>query len=353
MEPDLITSCIGMNDVTRPGRSFGRALADLDFLHDRLAESGATVVTTTFPDLARILPVGRLIAARVVEINHVIRTAATRHGFRLVDLYGAPSMTDPETWSSDRVHGSTKGARPVRRRSRRGAGTARQQPRLGRGAPRRDPAGVAVAHVLAGHVGTEPVDAVAVASLQGAVRRKRSWPQTPGPRGPSGACGPAGLHGRVRGRRVGRAESVTARCRSGRPRRAEDRDGQAGEHRGGPERHACNVGHLSGGVRGGLAWLRQHRAHRLTQGHRIGGVGHADPGTAQRIDERVVGRVRLRRRCQRHGREQHAHGEGGDAAVFVLCGARPKPTGESCDRPNPRRPITDPSTPRRSGRRRR
>ena len=109
MEPDLITSCIGMNDVTRPGRSFGRALADLDFLHDRLAESGATVVTTTFPDLARILPVGRLIAARVVEINHVIRTAATRHGFRLVDLYGAPSMTDPETWSSDRVHGSPRG----------------------------------------------------------------------------------------------------------------------------------------------------------------------------------------------------------------------------------------------------
>ncbi len=109
MQPDLITSCIGMNDVTRPGRSFDRALADLDFLHDRLAESGATIVTTTFPDLARILPVGRLIAARVVQINHVIRSAAARHGFRLVDLYGAASMTDPDTWSTDRVHGSPKG----------------------------------------------------------------------------------------------------------------------------------------------------------------------------------------------------------------------------------------------------
>jgi lysophospholipase L1-like esterase len=109
MEPDLITTCIGMNDVTRPGRSFDRALADLDYLHDRLAESGATIVTTTFPDLARILPVGRLIAGRVVEINHVIRTAAARHAFRLVDLYGAPSMTDPDTWSTDRVHGSPRG----------------------------------------------------------------------------------------------------------------------------------------------------------------------------------------------------------------------------------------------------
>ncbi len=109
MNPDLITTCIGMNDVTRPGRSFDRALADLEYLHDRLAETGATVVTTTFPDLVQILPIGRLIAARVVQINDVIRTEADRHGFRLVDLYGASSMLDPDTWSDDRVHGSPKG----------------------------------------------------------------------------------------------------------------------------------------------------------------------------------------------------------------------------------------------------
>lgn len=109
MRPDLITSCIGMNDVTRPGRSFGRALADLEYLHDRLAETGATVVTTTFPDLVRILPVGRLIAGRVIEINEVIRAAAAQHGFGLVDLHRASSMQDPDTWSVDRVHGSSRG----------------------------------------------------------------------------------------------------------------------------------------------------------------------------------------------------------------------------------------------------
>lgn len=109
MQPDLITVCIGMNDVTRPGPFFDRALADLDTLHKKLAESGATVVTTTFPDLAQILPVGRVIAARVERINDDIRTAADRHGFKLVDLYNAPSMLDPEIWSPDRVHGSTKG----------------------------------------------------------------------------------------------------------------------------------------------------------------------------------------------------------------------------------------------------
>ena len=109
MRPDLITSCIGMNDVTRPGRTFDAALADIDLLHDRLAETGATIVTTTFPDLAEILPVGRFLAGRVHQMNAVIRAAAERHGFRLVDLYGAASLSDPAIWSPDRVHGSPAG----------------------------------------------------------------------------------------------------------------------------------------------------------------------------------------------------------------------------------------------------
>lgn len=109
MRPDLITVCIGMNDVTRPGPYFDRALADLDDLHSKLADSGATVATTTFPDLAQIVPVGRILASRVTRINEAIAAAAKRHGFGLVDLWDAPSMTDPDTWSADRVHGSPKG----------------------------------------------------------------------------------------------------------------------------------------------------------------------------------------------------------------------------------------------------
>ncbi|MGZ8803427.1 MAG: SGNH/GDSL hydrolase family protein, partial [Mycobacterium sp.] len=109
MHADLITVCIGMNDVTRPGNGFDRALAQLDDLYVRLADSPATVVTTTFPDLARILPIGRVLAKRVIRINGRIRDGARRHGFRLVDLYHAPSMNQPDTWSMDRVHGSTKG----------------------------------------------------------------------------------------------------------------------------------------------------------------------------------------------------------------------------------------------------
>lgn len=109
MQPDLITACAGMNDVTRPGRSFDQALIDLGELYLRLAGSGATVLTTTFPDVAKLVPVGRLLARRVTRINGAIRTAAKRHGFGLVDLYTAPAMHDLDTWSPDRIHASTKG----------------------------------------------------------------------------------------------------------------------------------------------------------------------------------------------------------------------------------------------------
>ncbi|MEH3139979.1 MAG: SGNH/GDSL hydrolase family protein [Mycobacterium kyogaense] len=109
MDADLITLCIGMNDMTRPGSGFEQALTQLREVHRALAASGATVVTTTFPDLARILPIGRVLGARVLAINEVIRTASQRHGFALVDLYEAPSMTQPDTWSPDRVHGSPRG----------------------------------------------------------------------------------------------------------------------------------------------------------------------------------------------------------------------------------------------------
>jgi len=109
MRPDLITVCAGMNDVIQPGRSFVRALDDLDRLHVALAASGATVVTTTFPNVAQFLPLGRLVATRLTSINDAISQAAHHYGFRLVDLYNAPSMRELDTWAIDRVHASTKG----------------------------------------------------------------------------------------------------------------------------------------------------------------------------------------------------------------------------------------------------
>lgn len=108
MEPDLITVCIGMNDVTE-ARPLERAFTELDLIYATLAQAPTAVITTTFPDIGRIVPVGRLLTSRVRRINAVIRAAAERHGFGLVDLYSAPSMYQPDTWSDDFIHASAKG----------------------------------------------------------------------------------------------------------------------------------------------------------------------------------------------------------------------------------------------------
>ena len=47
-----------MNDVTLPGGDFESALADLEEVYRQLSECGATVLTTTFPDVVRLLPTG-------------------------------------------------------------------------------------------------------------------------------------------------------------------------------------------------------------------------------------------------------------------------------------------------------
>jgi lysophospholipase L1-like esterase len=109
LQPDLICACAGMNDVLWPGRSFDRALRDVDYMYDRLAEAGPIVLTTTFPDIRDRFPTARIQAARVVRLNALIRAAAARHGFALVELDKAASMRLLDSWSPDRMHGSSTG----------------------------------------------------------------------------------------------------------------------------------------------------------------------------------------------------------------------------------------------------
>lgn len=107
--PDLMTVCVGMNDAVRAGRSFDRALADLQMLYTQLAKTDATVVVTTMPDVAQILPIAMLFRSRLVRLNQTVRTAAEYHGFLLVDAEKAPSLTALDMWSPDRIHASSRG----------------------------------------------------------------------------------------------------------------------------------------------------------------------------------------------------------------------------------------------------
>ncbi|GAA4641001.1 SGNH/GDSL hydrolase family protein [Gordonia humi] len=108
LRPDLIAAPLGMNDV------IGRAdldvvHADLDKIYGSLAESGATVVISTFPDIAQINPLGRAFEPRLFEINDIMRGFSRRYGFVLVDLFAAPVLRDRRSWSTDRLHASSLG----------------------------------------------------------------------------------------------------------------------------------------------------------------------------------------------------------------------------------------------------
>lgn len=110
MQPDMIGFCAGMNDVTAPRGDLAVALDLMEELYAKLTASGATVVTTLFPDARRIVPwAARLIGPRIEAINERIRECADRYDLSLVDLFSAPSMTDLRMWSPDRLHGSPEG----------------------------------------------------------------------------------------------------------------------------------------------------------------------------------------------------------------------------------------------------
>ncbi|WP_353961368.1 SGNH/GDSL hydrolase family protein [Antrihabitans cavernicola] len=109
MQPDLVGICIGMNDVTRIGSDLEDALDLMEDCYARLTATGATVMTTIFPDVRRIVPIAKSLGPRVDQVNERIRECGQKYGLRLVDLYDAPVMTDLRMWSPDRVHGSSLG----------------------------------------------------------------------------------------------------------------------------------------------------------------------------------------------------------------------------------------------------
>lgn len=108
LKPDLVAAPLGMNDVIGRG-DLAVVHADLDHIYRQLAESGATVMVSTFPDIGRLIPFGTRIQSRLDDLNEMTRTFATTYRLTLVDLYAAPVLTDRRSWSSDRLHASPDG----------------------------------------------------------------------------------------------------------------------------------------------------------------------------------------------------------------------------------------------------
>ena len=109
LRPDLATVMGGLNDVLRPGFDPDTAVGHLDAMLAELRDTGATVVTNTFPAIERIAPVLRRLAPRVRAFNAGIREAARARGALLVDFAERGVGTDPRIWSPDRIHANPLG----------------------------------------------------------------------------------------------------------------------------------------------------------------------------------------------------------------------------------------------------
>ncbi|WP_395105921.1 SGNH/GDSL hydrolase family protein [Actinomadura sp. SCN-SB] len=104
LEPDLVTVTAGMNDLMRPGFDAAAVAGDLDAILAAFTGAGACVVTFTYPDIARIVPLARRARPRVLDFNARIRESVRRHGAVLVDTFHHQVTTDLRMFSPDRYH---------------------------------------------------------------------------------------------------------------------------------------------------------------------------------------------------------------------------------------------------------
>ncbi|MGW5097538.1 SGNH/GDSL hydrolase family protein [Streptomyces nodosus] len=111
MRPDVITLVGGLNDTLRPKCDMGRVRGLLTEAVERLAPSCEQLILMRSP--GRQGPVLERFRPRMEELFACIDELAERHGALVVDLYGAPSLSDPRLWGVDRLHLTAEGHRRV------------------------------------------------------------------------------------------------------------------------------------------------------------------------------------------------------------------------------------------------
>ena len=104
MEPDLVSLIGGLNDVLRPGCDVDAVLTRMDRMQQRLAATGAQILTITYPDPALMMPLGRLLSDTIAAFNQGLRDIAGRHGSLLLDVEAASGVASPDHWCDDRLH---------------------------------------------------------------------------------------------------------------------------------------------------------------------------------------------------------------------------------------------------------
>ncbi|MET9732538.1 SGNH/GDSL hydrolase family protein [Streptomyces sp. NPDC006458] len=111
MKADVITLVGGLNDTLRPKCDMGRVKGLLTEAVERLAPACEQLVLMRSP--GRQGPVLERFRPRMEELFDCVDELAARHGAVVVDLYGAPALSDPRLWDVDRLHLTPDGHRRV------------------------------------------------------------------------------------------------------------------------------------------------------------------------------------------------------------------------------------------------
>jgi lysophospholipase L1-like esterase len=109
LEPDLATVVAGLNDLLHRRYDPLASARHLEAMLGELRAAGATVLTFTLPDLSSVVPLARIVRARLATYNDAIRAAGERSGAIVVDIAAEPVSVDPRLWSPDRLHASPLG----------------------------------------------------------------------------------------------------------------------------------------------------------------------------------------------------------------------------------------------------
>ncbi|GAB3711326.1 SGNH/GDSL hydrolase family protein [Nocardiopsis oceani] len=109
LRPNVATVFAGVNDLIRPKYDADAVVGELETMFAELTGIGARVATLTFPDIARIAPLAKPLAPRVLDFNERVREAAERHGVAVADTAAYEIATDPRLWGTDRLHCSPVG----------------------------------------------------------------------------------------------------------------------------------------------------------------------------------------------------------------------------------------------------
>lgn len=109
MKPDVATLFAGSNDLLDRGFDPAALRDEVARMQGALVRAGAVVLTFTLPDLAGVMPIGRLLSRRVRLMNDALRKASLATGARLVDFAAHPVGSDRRLWSEDRFHANAEG----------------------------------------------------------------------------------------------------------------------------------------------------------------------------------------------------------------------------------------------------